>query len=55
MSYVIRSGRPDRRPVHAAAMTPEAGPDMTVLAASRPAFRAETMPPLPLTTSRLPA
>ena len=45
----------DRNPVRATggyAITPEAGPDITVLAASRATIRAETMPPLPFITSR---
>ena len=35
-------------------MTPEAGPDMTVLAASSATRAAETMPPLPFITSTSP-
>ncbi len=54
MSYVIRFGMPARRPIVAAAMTPDAGPDITVFAASRETWRAETMPPLPFITSTSP-
>jgi hypothetical protein len=38
--------------VAAAAMTPEAGPDITVLAASRATIGAGTVPPLPFMTRR---
>ena len=36
--------------VAAAAITPDAGPDMIVLAASRATSRAATVPPLPFMT-----
>ena len=52
MSYVSRSGIPARRPVATAAITPEAGPDITVLTASFDTDLAETMPPLPFITKR---
>src|SRR6187200_2170829 len=38
---------PDCAKVAAAAITPDAGPDMMVLAASRATSRAATVPPLP--------
>ena len=48
---VIAFRTPDYASVAAAAMTPEAGPDITVLAASPAAARAGTVPPLPFITS----
>ena len=51
VSKVIRSRHPAARPMAAAAMTPEAGPESTVLTAFAAAERAETLPPLPWITS----
>ncbi len=42
---------PEALPVAAAAITPEAGPDITVFAASLDTSDAETIPPLPFITS----
>ena len=44
-------GKPALAARNAAAITPEAGPDITVFAASSAATRAETVPPLPCMTS----
>ncbi len=52
MSYVMALAMPDCASVAEAAITPEAGPDMMVLAASRATTRADTVPPLPFMTSR---
>ena len=51
VSKVIRRPLPAARPMAAAAITPEAGPESTVLTAFAAAARAETLPPLPWITS----
>ena len=50
MSQVITFSKPAPAAVYAAAITPEAGPDMTVFTAASAATRAETVPPLPRMT-----
>ena len=50
MSQVITFSKPASAAVRAAAITPEAGPDMTVFTALSAAARAETVPPLPRMT-----
>ena len=47
MSQVMRLGRPAATPMRAAAIAPDAGPDMTVCTACRDASGASIMPPLP--------
>ena len=51
MSQLMRLGKPAAAPSRAAAMTPAAGPDMTVCTAFSPAMPALVMPPLPCITS----
>ena len=51
VSKVISRSAPAARPMAAAAMTPDAGPESTVLTAFAAAERAETLPPLPWITS----
>ncbi len=52
MSYVMAFFSPDWARVAAAAITPEAGPDITVLAAASTTSPAGTVPPLPFITRR---
>ena len=51
MSQLMRLGKPAASPRRAAAMTPAAGPDITVCTAFSPAMPAVIMPPLPCITS----
>ena len=48
MSQLMRLGKPAVAPKRAAAMTPAAGPDMTVCTAFSPAMPAVIMPPFAL-------
>ncbi|MEZ5836280.1 MAG: hypothetical protein R3D03_11170 [Geminicoccaceae bacterium] len=48
MSKVIRSLKPDRRPISMAPTTPVAGPDNTVLTGARAAVSKVMMPPAAL-------
>ena len=48
---MITFSNPAAAAVYAAAITPEAGPDMTVFTAVFDATRADTVPPLPRMTS----
>ena len=55
ISYVIILFVPEDFPVCAAAITPEAGPDITVFAASSITNFDEIVPPLPFITSNSPS
>jgi hypothetical protein len=52
ISYAMAFSTPASASVTAAAMTPDAGPDITVFAASRATTGAGTVPPLPFMTRR---
>ena len=51
-TYRLRPENTHIGPEDAAAMTPEAGPDITVFTAASATIDAETVPPLPCITSR---